>query len=152
MSAGKTAAAPEAASPAAQQLKRPLILVADDEPTTRTVAVRLLEKMGYGVIAATNGLEALAMAKELRPDLLLSDALMPKLGGRELSKTLKEDPETASIKIVLMTSIYTKESNRTEALLKFRCDGFLKKPVSAADLQEVLGAGQINLPPASSGG
>ncbi len=115
-------------------LKRPLVLVADDEPTTRTLAARLLEKMGCGVVVATNGVEALEMARELSPDVVLSDALMPKLGGRELAKTLKEDPATASIRVILMTSIYTKDAYKTEAMIEYRCDGFLKKPVSADDL------------------
>ena len=132
--------------PREEELPRPLVLVADDEPATRCVARRLLEKMGYGVALASNGIEALRLAKELHPDLVLTDALMPGLDGRELAKTIKEDRETAAIKVVLMTSLYTKESYRREALATFHCDGFLRKPVSAEDLRGLLTANLIPAP------
>lgn len=135
----KAAPAPAGqAPPVSPTLKRPLVLVADDEPTTRLVATRLLEKLGCGFLVAADGQEALKMVREARPDLVLTDALMPKLGGREMARMIKEDPDTASIKVILMTSIYTKEQYKNEALLKFRCDGYLKKPVSAEDLRKLL--------------
>ena len=134
------------AVPREEELSRPLVLVADDEPATRCVARRLLEKMGYGVALASNGIEALRLAKQLHFDLVLTDALMPGLDGREIARTLKGDRETAAIKVVLMTSLYTKESYRAEALAKFQCDGFLRKPVSAEDLRGLLAANLIPAP------
>lgn len=118
-------------------LKRPLVLVADDEPMTRCMAKRLIEKMGYGVVTAGDGKEALRLAIELRPDLILSDALMPGLDGRELARRLKATPGLSSIKVLLMTSIYTKEKYKNEAMATFHCDGYLKKPISAEGLREL---------------
>jgi CheY-like chemotaxis protein len=118
-------------------LRRPLVLVADDEPVTRCMAKRLIEKMGYGVVTAADGKEALRLAMELKPDLILSDVLMPGLDGRELARAVKEMPGLDGVKVFLMTSIFTKGTYKREALTAFRCDGFLKKPISANTLREL---------------
>jgi len=119
-------------------LKRPLVLVAEDEAVTRRVAQRVLEKLGYGVLAVERGDEALRMARRHHPDVLLTDALMPKLDGRELCLQLKQDPETASIRVIIMTGLFTKSQSKSEALQDFKADAFLKKPVDFAELKTVL--------------
>ena len=81
-------------------MKRPLILVVDDEKDIQRVAVRVLESLGYGLVLAPNGEAGLEIARRYKPDLVLSDALMPKLDGREMCLRLKNDPETAGIKVV----------------------------------------------------
>ncbi len=114
------------------------MLVAEDEPVTLQVAKRVLERLGYGVALADQGEVALAMANELLPDLVLTDALMPKLDGRQLSLKLKSQDATAHIKVVVMTGLYTKGKDKTEVLASYRADAFLKKPINFADLEEVL--------------
>ncbi len=124
--------------PAGQILKRPLVLVAEDEAVTRMVAQRVIEKMGYGVLVAERGDEAYRLACEYLPEVLLTDALMPKLDGRELCLRLKQSPATAAIKVVVMTGLFTKFQDKSEAILEFKADGFLKKPVDFNELRDVL--------------
>ncbi len=139
------------ASPAraGQVLKRPLVLVAEDEAVTLRVAQRVLEKMGYGVLVAERGDEAYSLACEHLPDIVLTDALMPKLDGRELCLRLKQSPATAFIKVVVMTGLFTKFQNKSEAILEFKADGFLKKPVDFNELRDVL-ASLVPPPPGAS--
>ncbi len=119
-------------------IRRPLILVVDDEYDTRLIAYRVLEALGYGVLLAQDGTEAIELAKHYQPDLVLTDQMMPKLDGKHLCRILKETPETAHIRVILMTGLYKKESQRIEVLRDFRADDFLTKPIAFNRLGEVL--------------
>lgn len=119
-------------------LRRPLILVAEDDPVTLRVAQRTIERLGYGVLTAVRGDEALATAQARLPEAVLTDALMPKMDGRKLCLALKQDPRTQHIKVAVMTSLFTKGQSKTEALREFKADAFLRKPVDLEDLQQVL--------------
>ncbi len=119
-------------------LRRPLILVADDELDTRLVAYRVLMALGYGVVLAKNGMEAIHLARKYRPDLVLTDQMMPVLDGKHMCKRLKEDPETREIPIILMTGLYKRESQRIEVLREFKADDFLTKPIPFERLGEVM--------------
>jgi CheY-like chemotaxis protein len=136
--ASRKAGPEEGVQPPTGELKRPLILLAEDEAVTRRVAHRVLEKLGYGVLEAARGDEAYRLALEVLPDAVLTDALMPKMDGRELCLKLKQSPQTASIKVVIMTGLFTKSQSRTEAFQNFKADAFLKKPVDYEELREVL--------------
>jgi len=118
--------------------RRPLILVADDDATTARVARRILEEMGYGVLTAKDGAEALDLSRRFRPDMVLTDVMMPRLDGRKVSLLIKSDPLLASIKVVLMTGLYTRTQYKNEAMSEFLCDGYLLKPVYPRDLQETV--------------
>jgi CheY-like chemotaxis protein len=102
------------------------------------VATRVVESHGYSVVLATNGEEGLELARRYQPDLVLTDALMPKLDGREMSRRLKEDPETASVKVVVMTALYTSAKYKTEGTRVFRVDDYLAKPLAVDDLRALL--------------
>jgi CheY-like chemotaxis protein len=117
---------------------RPLILVVDDEPAIRRVARAVIRSLGYGVVSADDGAAGLEAARRYRPDLVLSDALMPRLDGREMCRLLKEDPKTASIPVIVMTSLFTSVKYRMEAHKTFKVDGYLSKPLSPANLSEAL--------------
>ncbi|MGC8763283.1 MAG: response regulator [Acidobacteriota bacterium] len=97
-----------------------------------------VEKLGYNVIVAKNGLEGLEMAWARRPDLVITDALMPKLDGREMARRLKEDPKTREIKVAVMTSVYTATKYRVEAMKLFKVDDYLSKPLELAELHALL--------------
>ena len=80
------------------------ILVVDDEEAIRGLLVAALEDEGYAVVAARNGrvaLEAIALG---RPDLIVTDVMMPELDGRELIRQLQTRPEWASIPVVLLSA------------------------------------------------
>ncbi len=125
-------------NPAPEAVRRPLVLLVDDEPVTRAIAIRVIEKLGYGLIVACDGEEGLALAGIYRPELVLTDAMMPKLDGREMGRRIKGDAATASTFIVVMTSLYKDSRYKSEALGHFASDEYLTKPLAADRLQSVL--------------
>ena len=120
------------------EVARPLVLLVDDEKDILRVATRTVESLGYGLIVGRNGEEGLALAREYRPELVLTDALMPKLDGREMCRLLKTDPSTAGIKVVVMTSLYTSVKYQTEAYKAFMVDDYLAKPLDFSQLRTLL--------------
>jgi CheY-like chemotaxis protein len=117
---------------------RPLVLLVDDESVIRHLATHVIKRMGYDVIVATNGADGLEMARRLHPDIILTDALMPKMDGREMCRQLKSDPETAGIKVILMTALYTSVRYQNEGFKTYRVDGYLAKPLDREQLARVL--------------
>jgi two-component system chemotaxis sensor kinase CheA len=98
------------AAPAVEERARRRILVVDDSITTRTLEKNILEAAGYDVQLATNGQEALgAIAAGGVPDLIVSDIVMPRLDGFELTRRIKDDPHTAGVPVVLVTSLDSAE-------------------------------------------
>jgi CheY-like chemotaxis protein len=77
-------------------------LVVDDSMLIRHTVCRFLEERGFAVESATDGLEALEALKRIRPDLIVTDIQMPKMGGSELITALKQEPSTAKIPIVIV--------------------------------------------------
>ena len=127
-----------AAVPRAEELAHPLILVVEDEPEVRKMAAIAIQNLGYNVITAANGLQGLELARHCLPDLVITDALLPKLDGREMARRLKDADETRHIKIVVMTSIYKSAKYRMEAMKVFHVDEYLLKPLEFKQLQSVL--------------
>ncbi len=102
------------------------ILIVED---SRTQALRLrhvLEREGYDVRAAANGLAALEMIRQSRPGLVISDVMMPEMGGYELCGIIKKDPSLKDIPVILVTTL----SDPTDVIqaLKVGADNFLTKP------------------------
>jgi hypothetical protein len=83
----------------------PVILVIDDDPGVRELTTRSLGKEGYRVECASNGEQGLAMAKELRPAVITLDVMMPGLDGWAVLTSLKEDPATCNIPVIMMTIV-----------------------------------------------
>jgi CheY-like chemotaxis protein len=117
---------------------RPLVLLVDDEADIRRVAISVIDSMGYGLVVGKNGAEGLELAQRYMPDLVLTDALMPKLDGREMCRRLKAEPATAAIKVVVMTSLYTNIKHQNEAFKNFKVDDYLSKPVESTQLRDLL--------------
>jgi CheY-like chemotaxis protein len=81
----------------------PLVaLVVDDSMLIRHTVCRFLEERGFAVESATNGQEALEIVKRVRPDVIITDMQMPKMGGSELITALKGEPSAATIPIVIV--------------------------------------------------
>ena len=87
-------------------MDKKLILVVDDEMDTRLVLEKRLIAEGYSVITASNGNEAIGLAKSKRPDLIILDVLMPGMDGGEVARKLKEVPETKDIPIIFLTGMF----------------------------------------------
>lgn len=81
------------------------VLVVEDNDDCRTLMAMLLSHLGYSVIEATNGLEGIEKAISMRPDLILMDLRMPKMGGLEATRQLKENLTTRDIPIVICTAL-----------------------------------------------
>jgi CheY-like chemotaxis protein len=77
-------------------------LVVDDSMLIRYTVCRSLEERGFTVESATNGVEALQILERLRPDLIVTDMLMPKMSGSELITALKKNPATANIPVIIV--------------------------------------------------
>ncbi len=116
----------------------PLVLVIDDSRTVRAAARVALEDAGYRVAEAADAVEGLRLVHETSPALVLSDALMPRLDGREMCRILKNDPRTSGVRVVLMTALYTAPRYRTEAIKSFRVDEYVAKPLTSERLLQVV--------------
>jgi CheY-like chemotaxis protein len=81
-----------------------LILVVDDEAGMRDILEELLSDAGYQTALATDGRDALRQLETARPDLVLSDVMMPFMGGLELARTLARHPRYGAIPVVLMSA------------------------------------------------
>lgn len=127
---------PGAASPAPPG--RPLVLVVEDDPQVRALARAALESAGLSVLEAGDGQEGLRLAARFKPDAVLTDALLPRLDGRKLCARIKENPATASIKVVVMTGVYKSSRYAQEARTLFGADGYLVKPLDPEKLREVV--------------
>ena len=108
------------------------ILVADDESHILHVVSLKLKNAGYRVLTARDGQEALEMAQQEKPDLLITDYHMPQLSGIELCQKLKQDPATSSIPAIMLTARgYQLEPSDTEQSGILR---MLSKPFSPRQL------------------
>ncbi len=111
------------------------ILLVDDNATDRLILRSIFEHYGCAVVEAADGQEGLARALHSMPDLIISDALMPRMDGYQFLKSLKEDSRLRAIPFVFYTAVYTggKESQLAASL---GAEDFLVKPLSAPVLWE----------------
>jgi two-component system cell cycle response regulator DivK len=109
-----------------------IILLAEDDDMSRDMLSRRLAKLGYVVIEARNGTEAVEAARNENPDLVLMDVCMPKMGGLEAMRKLKGDPKTARIPIIALTALNTADDVRRA--IDAGCAGYETKPVAMIKL------------------
>ena len=112
----------------------PLILIVDDSPTEVFVMQKALEKHGFRTASADNGAEGIRLAKQMKPDLIFMDIVMPGINGYQATRTLLNDPSTRAIPIVMVTS-KGHEADRVWGLRQGAVD-YLIKPVSPDQLVE----------------
>jgi CheY-like chemotaxis protein len=119
------------------------VLVVDDNRVLVLAAERVLQKQGYDVHTASSGSRGLEMAKELKPDVIILDIVMPGLDGYQVCRTLRENDDTADIPVIFLSDRGSPQENRDgasvglrEINMAFECgaNDFLQKPVAADDL------------------
>jgi CheY-like chemotaxis protein len=110
------------------------VLVVDDEPAIRLLARRALESRGHVVEEAGDGEEALAAARARRFDLVLLDALLPRLHGFEVARRLRSDPAMRALPIVLMTAVYRGWRFAQDARESYGAQDYVEKPFRVEDL------------------
>jgi CheY-like chemotaxis protein len=113
----------------------PHVLLAEDDRALRRYLEVIIARAGYRVTAAADGLEALKLALSAGVDIVVTDAIMPRLGGRELCRLLRARPELASLPVVLLTGLGA-ETHAAEEVEP--ADARLTKPVDAEALLNCL--------------
>jgi two-component system, OmpR family, alkaline phosphatase synthesis response regulator PhoP len=108
------------------------ILIADDNNTNVELLEAYLDGIDCEMAVAVDGADTLAKVAEFQPDLILLDIMMPKLSGFEVCKTLKRDPTTRQIMILMVTAL--NETGDIERAVVAGCDDFLSKPVNKLEL------------------
>lgn len=119
--------------------EKPLILIVDDEQDIREIIKIKLSASGFEVIEGSTGVEAVQKAKELKPDLIILDVVMPEMDGVTALMKMKEDPETKDIKVVLFTGKGDPRPDITSVNQKFAQESgavdFVRKEI---DLNELV--------------
>ncbi len=139
-------AAPRAADfPSARAQVAPLVMVVDDSLTVRKFTKRLLSRHGYEVTTARDGMDAMEQMAVRLPDVILLDIEMPRMDGFDLTRKLKQNPRTARVPIIMITS-RAAEKHRRHAL-GLGVDAYLGKPYVEQQLLDQI-AGFVQRPAA----
>jgi CheY-like chemotaxis protein len=115
------------------------ILVIDYEPRGVAQLRDPLHAAGYLVSVAHDGMTGMKLFEELKPDLTLIEAMLPKKHGFEVCKELKATPHGNRSPVVIVTSVYRGRKYRTQALHNYHCDEFLEKPIASDFLLATVG-------------
>jgi len=111
---------------------RETILIVEDNLLNRKLVEAVLKPLGYCLLIAVDGAEAIEIATRERPDLVLMDMQLPKVSGYDATQALKSQPETAHIPIVALTACVMADEH--ERALAAGCDGYITKPVDTRAL------------------
>ena len=114
----------------------PTVLIAEDNAVNRELLRELLEARGYAVQEAGDGLQALEMMAEFKPDALLLDLNMPVLDGFATLKKIRQDPRLASLPVMAVTASAMRGDQ--EKALEAGFDSYLSKPIQSSALYEEL--------------
>lgn len=110
------------------------VLLAEDDRALRRFLEVVLERAGYKVIPATDGLEAMKVALSTPIDIVVTDAMMPNLSGHEFCRFLRNSQTLSHIPVILLSALERKETNQNVE----QVDAFLSKPVSGERLVECI--------------
>jgi two-component system cell cycle response regulator DivK len=130
-------------------LGQTLLLVEDNEDN-RIIYSTVLRHVGYDVVEAYDGVEAIALARSMHPDLILMDISIPQMDGWEATRILRQDPETRSIPIIALTAHALADDRERATAVGFTA--YLAKPVEpravVAEVRRWIGGG-AGAPPAA---
>ena len=113
--------------------REPILLNINDNEANRYVVTRMLRAAGFRVVEGGTGADALRLAAELNPDLIILDVKLPDLNGIEVCRRLKADPHTAGIAVMHLSANYIRIENKVEGL-DSGADGYLVQPVDSSEL------------------
>ena len=112
------------------------ILVVEDNELNMKLFHDLLEAHGYSILQTRDGMEALKLARQHKPDLILMDIQLPEVSGLEVTKWIKEDDDLKSIPIIAVTAFAMKGDE--EKIREGGCEGYLAKPISLTSFLETV--------------
>ena len=113
------------------------VLIVEDNELNMKLFHDLLEAQGYGTLQTKDGMEALKLAREHKPDLILMDIQLPEVSGLEVTKWIKEDPELKNIPVIAVTAFAMKGDE--EKIRQGGCEAYVAKPISVAQFLATLG-------------
>lgn len=112
------------------------ILIVEDNELNMKLFHDLLDAHGYKTIQTRNGVDALALAREHRPDLILMDIQLPEVSGLDVTKWLKEDERLRDIPVVAVTAFAMKGDE--ERIRQGGCEAYISKPISVATFLDTV--------------
>jgi len=112
------------------------VLIVEDNELNMKLFHDLLDAHGYQTIQTRNGLDALSLAREHRPDLILMDIQLPEVSGLEVTKWLKEDDALCNIPVVAVTAFAMKGDE--ERIRSGGCEAYISKPISVGSFLETV--------------
>ncbi len=112
------------------------VLIVEDNELNMKLFHDLLEAHGYETLQTREGLKAIDMAREHRPDLILMDIQLPEVSGLDVTKWLKNDEELSSIPVVAVTAFAMKGDE--ERIREGGCEGYLSKPITVSTFIETI--------------
>ena len=112
------------------------VLIVEDNPLNMKLFTAMLAAQGHQVLQAINGPEGLESARTLLPDLIIMDIQLPGLSGLEVTKSLKGEDATRSIKIVATTAFAL--SGDEDTIMKSGCDAYMAKPIAISQFIELI--------------
>jgi two-component system cell cycle response regulator DivK len=112
------------------------VLIVEDNELNMKLFHDLLEAHGYRILQTRDGMEALRLAREHRPNLILMDIQLPEVSGLEVTKWIKEDDELKSIPIIAVTAFAMKGDE--EKIREGGCEAYIAKPISVAGFLETV--------------
>ena len=112
------------------------VLIVEDNELNMKLFHDLLEAHGYATLQTKDGMEALKLAREHRPDLILMDIQLPEVSGLEVTKWIKEDEELKSIPIIAVTAFAMKGDE--EKIREGGCEDYLAKPISVTKVLQAV--------------
>ena len=113
---------------AAASQRTKTVLIVEDNELNMKLFHDLLDAYGYGTLQTCSGLEALGIAREHRPDLIIMDIQLPEVSGLEVTKWLKDDDELCTIPVVAVTAYAMKGDEKR--IRDGGCEAYLSKPIS----------------------
>lgn len=119
-----------------QRVSDKTVLVVEDNDLNMKLFHDLLEAHGYQILQTKNGLEALKLARDHHPDLILMDIQLPEVSGLEVTKWLKEDEDLRSIPVIAVTAFAMKGDE--EKIREGGCEAYIAKPISVASFLETV--------------
>jgi CheY-like chemotaxis protein len=120
--------------------QKPVAIVADDDPTIRSLIRDVLDSVDYMVVEVQDGLEACLQMGLLRPDLLILDLLMPQMDGLQVLHTIRRQPELEKTRIIVISGNLTDEAR--EELEELGIEHVLQKPVPITEFIRLAGLGR----------
>ena len=112
------------------------VLIVEDNELNMKLFHDLLEAQGYETLQTREGLQALALAREHHPDLILMDIQLPEISGLEVTKWLKEDEDLAWIPVVAVTAFAMKGDE--ERIREGGCEAYISKPISVSHFLDTI--------------